>query len=330
MAPTPLFGRVLVSCLRPVSWLYALVGVLSHRFSKPEKVGVPVICVGNVVVGGAGKTPFVLWLANHLKNNGHSPHILLRGYGGSHSKSNHRVTLTDTVELVGDEALLYVDKFPTWVGGDRVKSAQLAQDAGADIILMDDGFQNHGLTKDLSFLIVDRQVGFGNGLVLPAGPLREPLNAAFKRTQHIVVMGNEKLPLPQNLPVSVKVYEARVELRDEDVAWLKNKNLIAFSGIGRPEKFFDSLKNVGANLLAVRSFPDHHVFTEQELQDLQNLKIELEAQYGQVTLVTTSKDHLRLSKVHQQGVKLVRVDLRPKDEFKILNVIDQLVKSTIA
>lgn len=321
----PLKSRVLISCLKPLSWIYTLVGKVSFKFSKTEQVDVPVICVGNVVVGGAGKTPFVLWLAGELQSKGLTPHIILRGYGGIHSNSNHCVTVTDTVEMVGDEALLYVDRFPTWVGGDRVRSARLAQNAGADIVLMDDGFQNPGLTKDLSFLIVDRQIGFGNGCVLPAGPLREPVSAAFKRTQHVVVMGDEKYPLPQNLPTSANVYEACLELDEEDITWLKNRNVVAFSGIGRPEKFFESLHNAGANLLATQSFADHHVFAEHELKSLVDLETELGKKHGEVTLVTTSKDHLRLSKAHQTYVKMVRVCLVSKDQNRILGVVDHLL-----
>ncbi len=176
--------------LRLLSLLYA--GGMWARFAltSPLKLSVPVICIGNVVAGGAGKTPVVIAFAEYLKQQGHVPHILTRGYGGSGSHPM-QVTPQHTAAEVGDEALLLARHAPCWVDANRRRSAKLAIRAGANILLMDDGFQNPALEKDISILVIDGGYGFGNGAVLPAGPLRELPTAAYRRAQGIVMTGRD-------------------------------------------------------------------------------------------------------------------------------------------
>jgi tetraacyldisaccharide 4'-kinase len=223
---------------------------------------VPVICCGNVTVGGAGKTTVVLDLARRLSECGQVVHILLRGYGGR-SRGTHRVSAGDTAAEVGDEALLLAEAAPTWIGADRAASARAAVAVGATVLLMDDGLQNPSLHKDLSVLVVDGATGFGNGRVLPAGPLREPVAVGAARCQASVVIG-ALVPLPVGLPV------LRASLvQGPEIATLRQRRVLAFAGIAYPDKFFGPLAEAGAELVRRMPFPDHHPYSAHELDWLQ-------------------------------------------------------------
>lgn len=240
---------------------------------------VPVICCGNVTVGGAGKTTLVIDLARRLRARGVDVHILLRGYGGS-SRGARRVRPGDDAALVGDEALLLAAEAPTWTGADRAESARAAAAEGAAVLLMDDGLQNPTLDKTFSILVVDAAAGFGNGRVLPAGPLRERLASGAARCQAAVLIGEGDVELP--LPI----LRARLEPRS-DIA--PGARVLAFAGIGRPDKFFASVRELGLNMSGSRGFPDHHRYSPRDLRALSSAA----AAQGAV-LVTTAKDAVRL------------------------------------
>lgn len=293
--------------LAPLGALYGLATRLRFAYAKPWRAPVPVVCVGNLVMGGAGKTPVALDLARRLDG----VHILTRGYGGTEKGPLRVDPAVHTAVQVGDEALLLAEAAPTWVGGDRVASAKTAVAAGAKVLLMDDGFQNPGLTKDLSLLVVDGAYGFGNGRVFPAGPLREAPARGLARAGAVVLIGGNATGLDFG---GLPVLKARL-VPGPEAADLMGKPLVAFAGLGRPEKFFATLEGLGCNLAAERAFPDHHPYTEADLESL--------AATG-LTLVTTAKDRVRLPPAFRDRVAVLTVTLAWEDEATLTGTLAAL------
>jgi tetraacyldisaccharide 4'-kinase len=278
---------------------------------------VPVVCCGNVTTGGAGKTTLVLDLAGRL--SGRNAHVILRGYGGSVT-GTHRVQPDDPVSLVGDEALLLARAAPTWTGADRAASAQAAVKAGARILLMDDGLQNPTLAKTMSLLVIDGRTGFGNGRVLPAGPLREPVAAAASRCQAAVLIGADDTNAVARLPSGLPVLRADL-VQDNTIASLAGHKIVAFAGIALPEKFFAPLRQAGAILVEGRPFPDHHRYDNRDLDALSR-----EARKQGAILVTTPKDAVRLPPLFRAHVTVIGVGLRWRQPERI----DQLLEGVLA
>lgn len=264
------------------------------RMRRPGvEVGIPVVCVGNPTVGGAGKTPAVIAIAKRLMAKGLQPAILSRGYGGRLKGPVKVDSLLHSAEDVGDEPLLHARAAPTFVARDRLAGAQMAAQADADILIMDDGFQNPTLAKALSILVVDAGVGVGNGLCLPAGPLRAPLAPQLERAQALLVVG-EGAPgervARDGYAAGVVVLRGRLAPDAQAVARLFGKRVLAYAGIGRPAKFFDTLRALGMLPVVTRAFPDHHVYTQAEIAELR-----AQAEEDDLLLVTTEKDAMRLA-----------------------------------
>jgi tetraacyldisaccharide 4'-kinase len=259
-----------------------------------------VICCGNVTIGGAGKTTLALDLGARLTARGRAVHFLLRGYGGA-IRGPHRVTVGDTVAKVGDEALLLAAVAPTWTGADRAASARAAVAAGAQVLVLDDGLQNPGLHKDLSLLVVDGASGFGNGRVLPAGPLREPVAAGAARCHAAVLIGPDATGAAAMLTLPV----VRADLRPgPEVVAIVGRRVFAFAGIARPEKFFSMLAEAGAVVAGTMSFPDHHPFSQADLR-----RVTDEAARVGAVPVTTPKDAVRLPDTYRGRIGVVGVSL---------------------
>lgn len=284
-APTYWHRRTLASwLLAPYTLVYAVGAWIDRALSTPRHAPVPIISIGNVTAGGAGKTPTTLALIPLLQALGHTPHILTRGYKGS-ALTAHRVTENDTASIVGDEALLLARAAPTWVGRDRYASAQAAANAGATILVCDDALQHHALHKDLSLLVVDGPYGIGNGFLIPAGPLRETLDSALARVDAVVMIGEDAQHLSAR--IAKPIFRAKLAATG-DTAFLAQQKWLAFAGIGRPEKFFDTLRTLGTNLATTRAFPDHHVYSHEDAQHLLD-----EANRLGATLITTAKDAVK-------------------------------------
>lgn len=262
------------------------------------------MCVGNVVAGGAGKTPVALAIAEHVRERGFAPHFLSRGYGGRErgplrvNRSRHGPT------EVGDEPLLLADSATTWIARDRAAGARAAARGGADVLVLDDGFQNPGVAKDVSLLVVDEEFGLGNGRVIPAGPLREPVAQAAARASAVVRMRSSgaSADLGPLAEPDVPLLTAMVEPLDDDAERLTGARIVAFAGIARPVKFFATLDTLGCTVVGARSFPDHHRFRDKDIAGL----IE-EAEVLEARLVTTAKDAVRLPPVVRERVDVLRV-----------------------
>lgn len=294
-------GSALPRLLSPFSRLFA--AATERRMAQPGwRAPVPVICCGNATVGGAGKTTLALDIGRRLSARGVAVHFLLRGYGGK-AKGNRRVIPGDTAAIVGDEALLLNEVAPTWIGGDRAASARAAVAQGARILVMDDGLQNPTLERDLALLIVDGATGFGNGLVVPAGPLREPVAAAAERCHAAVMMGEDKTHVIDQIPVHLPILRARLRPGPEMTA-LAGRRVIAFAGIANPDKFFDSLTEAGALLVGRAGFADHHPYTPGEVDYLLDQAKQLDA-----VVATTPKDAVRLPPDLRRRVLITGVDL---------------------
>jgi tetraacyldisaccharide 4'-kinase len=304
--------------LAPLAAVYGAVAQ-ARLAGRGRHAGVPVVCIGNLTVGGAGKTPTALAVARMLSATGERPAFLSRGYGGALvgpvvvDPSRHRA------REVGDEPLLLAREARTVVARDRVKGAGLA--AGASVIVMDDGFHNPSLAKDFSVLVVDGRRGIGNGRVVPAGPLRAPVDAQLTRAQALVLVGaaSRGLAIAKRARTrKIPVFQAQLRPDADFIARLAGRRVLAFAGIGDPEKFFASLAEAGIALAGTRSFPDHHRYTPAEASALCG-----EADRDGLVLVTTEKDLARLSGEDQQlagRAKALPVTLAFEDEapFKSL------------
>ena len=307
--------------LWPISKIYAWAGRRRWAKTEPLDPGVPVICVGNATLGGTGKTPVALYILKSLRRLGVNAHGLTRGYGGQ-LKGPVPVNPNHTSADVGDEPLLLARAAPVWVSVAREEGAMAAVSDGANAIVMDDGHQNPQLTKTLSLLVVDAEVGFGNGCVVPAGPLREPLKDALARTDAVILMK----PDPS---YEIEDHLA-AQLSGQLVipAYLKPRKapppgkLFAFAGIGRPNKFFDSLRRMGAEIVDERPFADHHKFSDAEVEELFLLASEYDA-----ALITTEKDHVRLPSGYQRGVHTLPVDVRFEDELTLQRLLHPIIQS---
>jgi tetraacyldisaccharide 4'-kinase len=265
--------------------------VAAARMERPAayRARLPVICIGNFTAGGGGKTPTAIAIASALKAMGKRPAFLTRGYGGT-AKGVVHVAGQDA-ETVGDEPLLLAAAAPTFVSADRVAGAKAIEATNADVIVMDDGFQNPTLAKDLSLIVVDGGSGLGNGRVIPAGPLRAPLDVQMARADALLVIGESKKSdsLVASFEAAGKpVLRAKIT-PNCDARWLSVMPVIGFAGIARPAKFFATLKSNGAGLIASHGFGDHHRFTEKDAKALLE-----EANERKAMLVTTEKDWARL------------------------------------
>jgi tetraacyldisaccharide 4'-kinase len=282
---------VAAAVLAPLAGVYGAVAAARLRRAG-ERAGLPVLCVGNPTLGGSGKTPTALALARLLIAAGERPWLLSRGYGGQLAGPVAVDPRHHRADDVGDEPLLHARCAPTVVARDRVAGARVAKAAGAGVILLDDGFQNPALAKDLSILVVDARRGVGNGRVFPAGPLRAPLEAQFARAQAVLLIGQGPAAAPVARDAEARglsLFHGRLVPDGEAVAALAGGRVLAFAGIGDPDKFFATLAEAGIEVAVRRGFPDHHPYTASEAAALT-----AEAEGAGLALVTTEKDLVRL------------------------------------
>ena len=305
--------------LAPAAGVYGLIADRRAATVQPWRAPVPVLCVGNLVVGGAGKTPVALSLGRRLAADGIDAHFLSRGYGGRECGPLQVDPERHDATRVGDEPLLLAAVRPTWVSRNRPAGARAAIAAGAQAIIMDDGLQNPSLAKDVSFVVVDGAVGFGNGQLIPAGPLREPIDQGLDRASAVVVIGPDRTGATAMIGVSPVIHGTaaptatpvfHAHLRPEPAAAaLAGTRVVAFAGIARPEKFFDTLRDLGCEVVAGHAFPDHYPFRDAEVRRLVG-----EADRLGATPVTTDKDAARLSATARAAVQVVRVAVAWEEE----------------
>jgi tetraacyldisaccharide 4'-kinase len=338
-------GGRLVRLLEPAGRLVAALGERRWQRATPYHAALPVICIGNFTVGGTGKTPLAIHIASLLTARTECPVLLTRGYGGRTAGPHLVDSRRDSSVDVGDEALLLARHHPTVVARDRAAGARYieqlaARESGPTVLIMDDGLQNPALVKDLSIAVVDGRRGIGNGHVMPAGPLRAPLTVQMARTDAIVVntpalaqaaADNERSApaswLRQQFAGPVLVASAEV---NGAVDWLTGKRWVAFAGIGNPARFYDLLRQHGAELAETISFADHHPFTEGDASRLLATAERLGAE-----LITTEKDGVRLSGQAPAMSRLrdrtrvlpIRLTLAARDGLRLTSLIETALKN---
>jgi tetraacyldisaccharide 4'-kinase len=295
--------------LSPLAAVYGAFAALRLR-SSGRHVGVPVICLGNLTVGGAGKTPAALTVARLLLAAHARPFFLSRGYGGRLAGPVRVVGRAQSAADVGDEPLLLAQLAPTIVARDRVAGAEAARRGGANVIVMDDGFQNPALAKELAILLVDGRRGVGNGRIIPAGPLRAPLGMQLGRADALIFVGpldeGARAVLRRARGYGVAIFHGRLEPDAATLAALTGHKVLAFAGIADPEKFFATLIDAGIAVAERASFPDHHRYTAAEARALL-----ARAEADNLMLITTEKDMARLSGNRRLAALAVRTSVLP-------------------
>jgi tetraacyldisaccharide 4'-kinase len=302
--------------LTPISRAWEAVGCARRALTHPARPPVPVICVGNLVAGGAGKTPVALSVVGELRRRGRRVHVLSRGYGGRATGPIRVDPAIHGVREVGDEALLLAAAAPTWVARDRPAGALAAAKAGADVVVMDDGFQNPTIAKDLSLVVVDGGYGFGNRRVMPAGPLRETLRRGLARADAVVLLGPDAAGVGPSLADGRPLLPARL-VPGPEADGLVGRRAYAFAGIGRPAKFFATLREIGVEPVACRGFPDHHLYTTDELRALCRA-----AAAAAAVPVTTAKDWVRLPPEAQAMIGVLTVTVEWDDPDTLWALIE--------
>ena len=310
--------------LVPFSVIYYLIFLLKQKYTKPQKANVPIICIGNVTAGGAGKTPVAIALAEELKKITNKKICFSsRGYKGAAIGPLKVDPNIHDAKQVGDEPLLLAKALECWVGKYRLSTANAAAANGAQIVIMDDGLQNLSVIKDVNILVLDGYFGVGNTYAIPAGPLREPLDKALKKADIVVFIGEDRNNVLPSIRGKVKVTHAKTEISSpEIVEKLKkdNKKLIAFSGISIPDKFFNTLEKAGLNLIERIYFADHYNFTDKDIKELKALSKELAAE-----LVTTEKDAIRMSEDFKKLVHIIPV----KTSFENFSDIEKVLSKVL-
>lgn len=295
--------NLLANFLAPLGWLYTYATKLNLAFKKPNQVNRPVICIGNLTAGGSGKTPVAVSIAEIIQNLGKKPFFVSRGYGGT----LHNLVVDTAVhqaQEVGDEPLLLARQAPVVINPNRYEGAKTAIRNGAEVIIMDDGFQNPGLHKDLAFLVFDGNFGYGNGYGIPAGPMREALESGLKRAQAVIIIGEDKHHLKTQI-TTLPIFEGQIIPHPPKIC---NFKVIAFAGIGRPEKFYQSLRSCGFELVETIDFPDHHQYKPAELE-----AIITKAAQQETEIYTTAKDYVKIPAELQTHFKVLEIAIEWQD-----------------
>ena len=299
MLKTPVFWKkkgLLSFILIPLSFFYYLIHLIFSKIKKEVKMDIPVICVGNAVIGGSGKTPIVIKIRKILKKRFPNIFVLTRGYQGSINGPllvNNKHSFID----VGDEALLHSKHGKTCISKNKIEGANFCKKNDANLIILDDGLQSKSIKKNISILVIDGNYGFGNNRIFPSGPLRESIKRSLKKCDAILIFNKMKLNNKDLTFKDQKIFFAKKVMKLKN---LKNKNLIAFSGLGNNQNFFDGLNNIGFNVRKFFEFPDHHKYSVKQIKQILNV-----AKLENLSIVTTMKDFVKIP--DQVVFKIVRI-----------------------
>ena len=297
--------------LTPLSFIWIIGSFINKK--KSIKFNIPIIKVGNVVAGGAGKTPTVLSLTERLINSKINVHIICKGYKSSAKKSVQVNTKIHTYKEVGEEALICATIAPTWVGKKRSDSINNAINSGADLVILDDGLQDESIYSNLNIIIFNGYQGIGNGRIIPAGPMRESFSKAINKSHLALIIDKDVNNISKLINNRLPVIQSNLIIEEKYINNFKNKNVIAFCGIGYPEKFYNSLKKIGCRILYTKSFADHYHYSEKDIKYLLKKSQDLNA-----LLITTEKDHIKIMKHFKSRIYYfpIKIELH---NYKILD-----------
>ena len=298
--------------LIPLSCIYICLFYIRELFYKNKKFNVPIICVGNINIGGTGKTSTLLTLIEEIKKKDKRVSVLLKGYGSTNKSILYKVSKSDTFNRVGDEALLYANYVPTYVTTNRTFAIEkIINEKQTDIILLDDGFQDRSFHKDKTLLTVNGKRGFGNKICLPAGPLRELIRPALRSVQFVVIIGDDLHHITKKYDYdNLEFYNANIKAVD----FFDRKNYFAFSGIGNNDGFFDTLENKGYDVIKKKSFPDHYQFTRKDLESLLE-----KAKRENLSLITTEKDYVRIPEDYKKKIDCFKIKIEIPNVEKLIS-----------
>ncbi len=309
----------LARLLDPIGRIGGAITTARVRTASNYRPNAPVISVGNLTVGGTGKTPLAISIVTRLLARGRTPAVILRGYGGRLKGPVQVDPHTHTVEDVGDEALLHAAHAPTWVARSRAAGAAAAERAGANVLVLDDGHQHPGIAKDLALVAIDGRTAFGNGRLFPAGPLRETVADGMARAHAAIIVGDDARGVASRLG-DLPILHARL-VPGPEAAGLRGQRVVAFAGIGDPRKFFDTLRDIGAKVVAKHPFDDHYGFQETDVQPILDEAFSIDA-----IPVTTAKDAVRLAPDQRQQVNVLSVDVKWSDEAALDRLLDGVLR----
>ena len=312
--------------LYPIFYFLSFVWFISHqcrvRFGRYEKMPIPIVCVGNITLGGAGKTPTVIFLANYLKKNNIKTHVVSRGYGGKFKGTVFVDRRTHSAYEVGDEPLLIAQHAKVWVSKKKKNGILEAYKAGAELVLLDDGHQNFSIAKDINILVFDAEVNLKNEKIFPIGNLRESPRSAISRADFLISIGssvsNKNLQETFFQNNNHKIIEGKFE--PSIIPKLKKRKLVAFCGIGRPEKFFSMLRKLNLEIIKEYSFRDHHFYSKRQLTKISDIAAKNEA-----LVVTTAKDFVKIPATFQKKIYPIDIELHLSKNKKLLLELKKLV-----
>jgi tetraacyldisaccharide 4'-kinase len=305
---------ILSITLLPLAAIYRLASHLRYSLISPYQPKLPVICIGNITIGGAGKTPTAIAIAKLLQEAGRNPIFLSRGYGGSIATPTMVDNTKHTAGEGGDEPLLLSRIAKTIISKNRIAGAKLAEQSGADVIIMDDGLQNPTIKKTLSLLVLDGGYGIGNGQIIPSGPLRESLGSALDKSTAVILIGNDTHNLAAKItgkPLIKAKIQAKVATHNTN-----QTNYIAFAGLANPNKFFNTLRENNYPIIETVSFSDHYIYSNNDIE-----KLKEKAKKNSAGLITTEKDFVRLTKEQQQYVQTLPVEIIWEDIGTIKEIL---------
>ena len=308
--------------LTPLSKCWDFLIKRRMRLGSWEKMPLPVICVGNIIIGGAGKTPVTQALQTLLNEMGLEPHVVSKGYRGKVRKPTY-VSATSDFSDVGDEPILLSKTGPVWIAKNRTLGIRKAWENGAKVVLLDDGFQNTGAAKDLSLVVVDAKILFGNERSIPAGPLREPVSSGLSRADAIILVNHDaskksKKPdfdFPKDLPIINAIIKPHKKLLD----WA-GKRVVAFSGIAHPEKFRVTLDNLNCEVVSFNNFPDHYPYKKGDIE-----KLKTKAKNLNANLVTTEKDFIRIPSSQHEAILTIPIQI----EFENKTILKKILQEKL-
>ncbi len=297
--------------LQPIASLYQIGHRINSKNQKSQKVKIPVICIGNITAGGSGKTPTTIAInkvitENKLFNN---PCFLTRGYGAKNQFTRF-ISVHEPIDETGDEPKILLNNSKTIISKNRYEGAKLAQKSGHDIVIMDDGFQNNTVYKDISLLVVDGNTGFGNECTLPAGPLREPIRDGINKANAIILIGDDINGCLKNIPPEKPIFKATIKAKLDEIDL--SKEYLAFCGLAHPSKFFGTLNTSNINVIEHKEFADHHPYTQNELNQL----IERANKIG-AKLITTEKDFVKIPLKFHDKIRTLPIELIFGDEKQL-------------
>ena len=320
---TPLFwnkNNLVSYLLIPFSWVWYFLAVLNKNITKSYFIDIPIIRIGNVVAGGAGKTPLAISIAKRLISFKLKVHFVTKGYKGSKKTTTLVNQSLHNFSEVGEEALLLSNIAPTWIGNKRSSCINAAKKNGAEIIILDDGLQDSSIKGDLNILVFNGSQGIGNKRLIPAGPLREPLNWSINKSHLAVIIDKDKKNIERILSKELLVLKATTIIKQSIKTTLQNKNLSAFCGLGYPEKFYEFLQSIGCKVVFWNKFPDHYVYSESKIN-----KMIVESKNNNCLLVTTQKDHIKIPLKYKNNIFSFPIDI----QFDEYSKIDSMLYSVI-